>query len=248
MENLIYIVSIDHNLSKTKCSSYVDYCINTWQYWCSKNNVDLIVEKIGDEKFGNVMWNKTNIAEIGKKYKKIGIVDTDTMIRWDSPNIFETYDDEFCGVVDTSDYRWILNSINVYNKFFPDVKLNVDNYINSGVMFFTSDHLFLFDQLQKFYFNNKYELDNWNKGVGTDQTLINQHIIKNNVKQKILDPCWNLIDIHKKDMFKHNWQLNIDQIPHFIKYGYIWHFTGFDPKNREDLMNQTWHSTKHLYK
>lgn len=248
MANLIYIVSIDHHQSKTKCSSYADYCINTWQYWCSKNNVDLIVEKIGDEKFGKAMWNKTNIAEIGKKYKKIGIVDTDTMIRWDSPNIFEMYDDEFCGVVDTSDYRWILNSIDVYNKFFPDVKLNVDNYINSGVMFFTSDHLFLFDQLQKFYFDNKYELDNWSKGGGKDQTLINYHLTKNKVKQKILDPCWNLISIHRKDMFKHNWQLNNDPTLYFIKYAYIWHFTGFPVEHRESLMRDTWDIIKERYK
>lgn len=248
MKKLIYIVSIDKEETKIKCSNYSEYCIKSWTYWCNKNNVDLIVEKNGSPKFGKAMWNKTNIKDIGKEYDKIGIIDTDTMIRWDAPNVFEMYEeDEFCGVVDTSDFRWILNSIHVYNKFFSEIKLNIDNYINSGVMFFSKKHLFLFEQLQNFYLKNKDELENWNKGGGKDQTLINYHLTKNGVKQKILAPCWNLLSLHKKDMFKYNWQLNIDRTPYFIKYGYIWHFTGFPVDNREPIMKNTWETTKHLY-
>lgn len=249
MKKLIYIVSIDHYQSRIKCSSYSDYCFNTWKYWCNKHEVDFIVETSGKSEFGKAMWNKTLIKDLGKTYDKIGIIDVDTMIKWDTPNIFEMYEDEFCGVVDTSDYNWILNNINVYNKFFPNIKLNVDKYINSGVMFFTNKHLYLFEQLQNFYFSNKNEIDNLNEsGGGKDQTLINYHLTKNNVKLSLFSPAFNLISMHKKDMFKNNWQLNRDQIPHFIKYGKIWHFTGFGSEHKENLMKQTWESTKHLYK
>ena len=46
--------------------------------------------------------------------------------------------------------------------------------------------------------------------------------------------------MHKKQMFVHNWQLNEDNTPFFIKYGYIWHFTGFGIPDRINLMKQTW--------
>ena len=48
-------------------------------------------------------------------------------------------------------------------------------------------------------------------------------------------------------MFQHNWQLKQDNTPFFIKYAYIWHFTGFPIENRTDIMKQTWELTKHLY-
>ena len=109
--NLIYIVAIDHNLSSLKNSNYSKYCIKTWEYWCKKNNVDLIVNKTHDERFGRPTWNKELIYEIGKKYDKIGVIDSDTMIRWDTPNIFNQFTNEFCGVNDIADCNWVLNSL-----------------------------------------------------------------------------------------------------------------------------------------
>ena len=41
-------------------------------------------------------------------------------------------------------------------------------------------------------------------------------------------------------MFTHNWQLNEDNTPFFIKYAYIWHFTGFPVEDRIKIMKQTW--------
>ena len=46
--------------------------------------------------------------------------------------------------------------------------------------------------------------------------------------------------IHKKNMFTHNWQLNEDMTPFFIKYSYIWHFTGFPIEDRTKIMKQVW--------
>jgi hypothetical protein len=54
--------------------------------------------------------------------------------------------------------------------------------------------------------------------------------------------------MHRKDMFKHNWQLNNDPTLYFIKYAYIWHFTGFPVEHRESLMRDTWDIIKERYK
>jgi len=246
---LIYIVTIDHSQSVNKNSDYSKYCLNTWKYWCNKHNIDLYTITEHDERFKYAVWNKELIYKIGEGYDKIGIVDSDTMVRWDAPNIFEQIGEEVAGVVDTADLRWITNSINNYGDAFfkNEAKLNIDEYFNAGVLFFDKKYLNVFKQVLDFYLDNKIELDNWNKGGGKEQTILNYFLVKNKVNKKELLPEWNLVAIHKKDMFKHNWQLNKDMTPFFIKYAYVWHFTGFDPSNRENLMKQTWDLIKHNY-
>ena len=63
---------------------------------------------------------------------------------------------------------------------------------------------------------------------------------KQNIKQKELPPIWNMFSMHKREMFSHNWQDGVDKTPFFIKYSYLWHFTGFAIEQRTDIMKQTW--------
>ena len=239
-KNLIYMVAINHKSSTYKNSDYNKYSINTWKYWCDKNNVDFMVITEHDERLGKPIWNKELVYEKAIEYDKIGIVDSDTMIRWDAPNIFELYDDEFCGVIDDVNLKWVSESLKVYNKFFDDIEIDIDEYINAGVLFFDKNHLSLFKDILNFYLSNREELDNWKLGGGKEQTILNYHLKKTNFKRKFLEPCWNLLGMHKKQMFIHNWQLDEDKTPFFIKYGYIWHFTGFGIPDRINLMKQTW--------
>ena len=244
--NVIYIVAIDHPTSVHKCSDYSQFCINTWKYYCDKNNIDLKVIDVNDERFGKPIWNKHSCPD-GDKYEKIGIIDSDTMIKWDAPNLFDLFDDDYCGVIDSSNYRWIHDSAKVYGKFFPNITIDYDYYINGGVLMFSKKYLDISNQLLDFYLSNKQELDNWNKGGGKEQTLLNYHLIKNNIRPKILDPSWNLLAIHKKEMFRHNWQLNEDDTPLFVKYGNIWHFTGFPVTDRIKIMKQVWTKYRGYY-
>lgn len=238
-KKLIYMVAIDHDSSTNKASDYAQYAIQSWKTWCEKNNIDFSVNSQHDVRFGKPIWNKELIYEHGKEYDKIGIVDCDTMIHPNAPNIFNLYDKEFCGVVDTADFNWILNSIEAYSKFFPNININVDEYFNAGVLFMCNNHLNIFKQVLDFYLENKEELDNWNKGGGKEQTILNYHLVKNDVEKKLLTPKWNLFPIHKRDMFKHNWQLKKDQIPFYIKHAYVWHFTGFEVSKRAEVMKGT---------
>ena len=137
--------------------------------------------------------------------------------------------------------------LNAYSKFFPNNTIDTDNYINAGVLFFTKEHKPVFDSILDLYFNNKEEIDNWSiPGVGREQTIFNYTLEKLNIKRKMLPPCWNLVNMHKKGMFQHNFQLK-DQTPYFVKYGYVWHFTGFPIEQREDIMRQTWEMVRGNY-
>ena len=246
-KNLIYTTAITHATSQLANSDYSQYCINSWKAWCAKNDIDFLVIDEHDDRYKFPVWNKDRIFEIvGDKYDKIGYVDSDTMVKWDAPSPFDMYDDEFCGVVDRDSLRWVLNSLDAYSKFYPNVNIDLDEYINSGVTFFTKDHKYIFDNLIELYNEKGSELDEV-KGVGKVQTLLNYELVKTNTKLKFISPAWNLFSIHKKDMFKHNWQLNTDMTPFFVKYANIWHFTGFPIKDRIRLMGQVWNAFKKNY-
>ncbi len=246
-KNLIYMVAINHDTSQFKNSDYSEYAKLSWEKWCSKNNIDFKVINTHDKRYKYPVWNKDLIFDlVGDKYDKIGYVDSDTMVKWNAPNPFDLYDDEFCGVIDRSSLRWILNSIEKYSEFYPDTKLNLDHYINSGVTFFTKNHKYIFDNLKELYTSNSNKLDEI-KGVGKVQTLLNFELNKTNTPIKHLSPQWNLFSIHKKNMFDHNWQLKTNPTPFFMKYAYIWHFTGFPIENRTQIMKQTWESIQDHY-
>jgi len=246
-KNLIYMTAINHDTSQYLNSDYAQYAKSSWQAWCDKNDIDFLVIDKHDDRYKYPVWNKDLIFDlVGDKYDKIGYVDSDTMVRWDAPNPFELYDDEFCGVVDRGSLRWVLNSLKAYSEFYPGVEVDLDDYINSGVVFFTKDHKDIYDNLKELYQKHSDKLDNI-KGVGKVQTLLNLELAKSKIKKKYLPPVWNLFSIHKKNMFKHNWQLNIDTTPFFIKYANVWHFTGFPIENRTSIMKQVWDAYKHNY-
>ena len=246
-KNLVYTTAINHDTSTFNNSDYSQYCINSWQAWCNKNDLDFFIIDQHDSRYKYPVWNKDLIFEyVEDKYDKIIYVDSDTMVKWDAPNPFDLYDNEFCTAIDRSSLRWILNSIDSYQQFFPDTKLNLDTYFNSGVCMFTKEHKPIFDKLIEFYERHSAELDKIS-GVGKVQTVLNFMLEQEKVERKILPPTWNLFSIHKKNMFRHNWQLNEDMTPFFIKYSYIWHFTGFPIEDRTKIMKQVWEQYKQYY-
>ena len=239
---MIYTTAVNHDTSQYKNSDYSQYCIKSWESWCKKNDIDFMVITEHDARYKYPVWNKDLIFEkLDTEYDKIGYVDSDTMVHWGAPNPFDIYDDEFCWVKDCSNFRWISNSIELYNKFYLNQTLDIYDYYNSGVSFFTKEHKFIYDNLQKLYKENSVELDDCaTRGVGKVQTLLNFELQKQNVKIKELPPIWNIFSMHKKEMFNHNWQDGKDTTPFFIKYCWIWHFTGFPIEERTKIMKQTW--------
>ena len=252
-KNLVYIVSIDHNSSRYKFSDFSVNCIESWKYWCDKNNVDIIIQYESDTRVVMPIWNKEFVFDKFEtdRYEKIAVVDSDTMIKWNAPNFFELYEDEFCGVVDSANLRWVNNSIRTYKEHFEefkDIELPLHEYINAGVLMFHKSHKHVFDELVSFYLKHKNTLDNWNiGGVGKEQTIFNLMLKKLNVKKKLLSPEWNLISMQKRGMLDYNWQLNEVKVPFFINYSYIWHFTGIAIETKQSTIDQTWAMIKSNY-
>lgn len=250
MSNVIYIVAVDGEGTKVKCSDYAQYSIHSWQVYCDKYGIDLLVlhndnlstkQEIYDiPDYKHPIWYKEYIYKFGLGYDKIGIVDSDTIISPTAPNIFDLFnEDQFCGVNDIADLNWLFKSIEDRQSLFPEIKMDINSYINAGVLFFGSRYLNVFENLLSLYNGNR-EVIEAIKGGGKEQTLLNFTLQEMEVPITLLNPEWNLLSIHKKNMFKHNWQLNLDKTPHFIKYAYVWHFTGFPIEDRINAMKQVY--------
>lgn len=235
---LVHMVAVDGSYNH---SSTAQLSANTWKYWAEKNNVDFIMDTESDPRFKNAIWNKFLMFKRFPNYDKYVSIDCDTMIKWDAPNFFDQMENDiFYAVNDLSSLRWIKQSINDRQKWFPNIKLDYETYWNSGVIWCTKHHEKMFDDMIEIYLNNKEEFDNWNKGGGVVQTLLNFIFTKRNYKLKLIPPVWNLFSMHKTEMFSHNWQDGEDKTPFFIKYAYIWHFTGFAIEQRLNVMQQVW--------
>jgi len=135
-KNLIYTVAVNHETSQFKNTDYSQYCLMSWKKWCKKRNIDFLVIDKHNPRYKFPVWNKDTIFEIvSDTYDKIGYVDSDTMVHWDAPNPFDLYDDEWCWTKDISNLRWISNSIDYFQKFYPNKSLDIYDYYNSGISF-----------------------------------------------------------------------------------------------------------------
>ena len=251
---LVYMVAVNHNSSKFKNSDYSQYSIKSWEAWCKRRNIDFVVVDKHNDKYSFPIWNKLDVCDVGKDYDKIAIVDSDTMIHWSAPNILEHIESGVYGVQDNANLRWLNESVGNYGgEFFSDFKINLDKYINAGVIYLDKESLSIYEKLRDFYFENREKLDSWNKGGGREQTLFNFLLQKNKYDINLLSPEWNMFSMHKKEMFSYNWQdtdggiAGKDTTPHFIKYSWVWHFTGFPIEQRTDIMKQTWDLVGYLY-
>lgn len=256
-DKCIVMFNIDDGRSQHNPHQYTDITKMSWESFCKKHNIDFIhiTEPVKDVPHSK--WNKHFVFDfIDTKYKKIGMVDFDTMPNMNAPNIFDLYDDEFCGVVDNESIGWLYNSISKYKEAFEDLSYNtefmIDKYINSGVLFFTRSHKFIFDAVIDFYYKNKESLDNWDvPNTGRDQTVLNlilEHpCIKDKFKRKYFDVRFNTMRLRQNGWLSHNWQLNEDSTNFFIKYSFIWHFTGCSVEERSTLINQVWKGLKNNY-
>ena len=65
---------------------------------------------------------------------KIAIVDSDTMIHWDCPDIFKLSNDKYTAVKDDLSIEWVYNSLVGYKKFFPNTDLDWTDYVNNGIL------------------------------------------------------------------------------------------------------------------
>lgn len=105
---------------------YAKYGQASWRWWCKQRGIDFIVfdQPLGGSKYADLTptFQRWLIPElllsVDDKSTRLAVVDADTMIRWDAPDIFDQADG-FAAVMDPYQ-NWTLPSIQAFQPLFLD--------------------------------------------------------------------------------------------------------------------------------
>ena len=121
MTNVVFIPAINSR-HLNDVDSYINISKSTWKHYCDKVGAQLVImeEPLRNPDDMKVTWQRWKVHELltnsGIKYEKVLMVDADTMIHWDAPNIFDI--DGFSACVDNDNIGWVKDSIIGYKKMF----------------------------------------------------------------------------------------------------------------------------------
>ena len=259
-KNVIFWVGIKNEAHNDKYGNfeYFEYSKNTWKHFCKRFNCEFVEfnEPYQKDLFRcRVNWQKAIyvfdiLEQKNIEYDQIAIVDSTCMYRWDAPNFFKLTDHKFTAWRDNDNLNWVYQSVKGYEEFF-NYKLDISKYINSGFIIFNESHKAFFKSFKELFETNQdFFIDAESNTVkkGTEQTPLNYWLQINNIEVKTdLPVAFKLTHLHRKDLFSYNWQLNDDNRPFFIKYGYNWIFNGIPKDARSNFMKQVWDSVKPYY-
>ena len=260
MKNVVVIPMIipkDKDLDKFGGWEWMKYSQTAWKYWCKKYGYELIIydsPKIEDtSKFRITVQRWFDIFDFldekNVEYEQVAMVDACSIPKWDCPDFFKLTKNKFTANLEKDNMAWVYESVQGYKHLFDNYELDVSKYFNDGFVVFNKSHRDIFSKFKDTYLSKADEFVHIQKTVrrGTCQTPLNYIMQINNVEVTDLPIPFRLSHLSRKELLKHNWQLDEDKTPHFIKHGNIWVFSGFDKRMRNDLMRQTWDLVKDNY-
>jgi hypothetical protein len=260
MKNVVVIPSIkpkDKKLHKFGGWDWMNYSIKAWEFWCNKMGYEFVIydspsiEDTTKYKITVQRWFDIFDFLDDKKidYEQVCMVDASYIPRWDCPDFFKLIDGKFTTTREQDNFKWVYESIQGYKEFFDNYELNILNYFNTGFVIFNKSHKDVFDKFKQIYLDNADYFNHMQSTLrrGTDQTPFNYVISMNDIDVKFLPMEYRVSHLSRKELLGYNWQLNEDRTPFFIKYGYIWGFSGFDKTQRNKLMREIWDLIKHNY-
>ena len=122
-KNVVWWIGVKNEQLSDKYGGfeYFEHSRKTWEYWCKKNDVLFVPfeEPVEEDLFKfRVNWQKAifvfdEMDKRGIEYNQIALVDSSSMIKWDTPNFFDMTDDRFTAWVDNDNLKWIYESIPV---------------------------------------------------------------------------------------------------------------------------------------
>jgi predicted O-methyltransferase YrrM len=110
----------------------------------------------------------------------------------------------------------------------------------------------LLEKFKKFYEDNydmvvDYQINKVKRG--TEQPVLNYMVQQEGIDINILPIKYGVNHLFRWQVLQGNWQLKEDPTPFFIKYFYVWIYSGFPDRGatRNQMMKQTWDAVKHHY-
>ena len=263
-KNVLFWVGVKSNdphlQNKHGGFKYLDISKKCWELWCDQNDVVFFpyeTPRRSDSSMHKVTWQRwfdvfILLDNANIDYNKIAVIDGSTLINSNAPNFFELAHSGLNAYRSLENLRWVCEGVDGYKKFFNEFEFDISKYMSCGFQIFDDTHRKFLEELEVFYdlnYSSIMELQNNIVKRGTDQPVYNYLLqIKNITVNTVLPKSFMMTHLNRFDWFSYNWQLNLDNTPFFIKYGYIWFFSGFPNRgDRESLMNQTWEIIKMNY-
>lgn len=245
--NILFFTALQAN--DPNMNDYMQWSLKTWHHYAQQHNCTIILftTPLHDTEWMRPTWQRWNVYNILKEnnieYDQVALIDIDTMVRWDCPDLFTLSKGKYTGVIDDLSIEWIYNSIEGYKEYFPEVDLKWYEYLNNGILILPQEGGEAFcDRVLEFYKTNVDTLrDKQHVSLkkGTDQTPVNYLALEFFGEDRtILDKRFNMTHLYKTNAF-------IDDI--YIKCSYIWHFNGLPREQRNAYMERTWNVIKQNY-
>ena len=241
MKTLIYTTAVDTENRAINDSEIFNITKQSWKHYCNQHDIDFYV--INKEQHPNTSphWFRYWIFDLKPGYDCYMYIDTDIMVKWDAPNIFEYYNEkDICAIKDNSGLSWIWEGINGYQPMFPNIQLDWDKYFNSGVLMFSKQHKQLIKDFKHFYIDNQLIIEEYRNKLkkGFDQTIFNYFITWYNQPVKLISEKWNLFHMIRREVLYNGY---------FLDMGYFWHFNGLDRNTQVNTLMQIWNQIKNKY-
>jgi len=246
--------------------SWMEYSRKTWEFYAKKIGAEFIAYEKPFDDTVDLLKTKVNWLrwlELSKiipdDYDQVLSTDASIMVRWDCPNLFDIANFEFTAVRGNENLRWTYESVMGYKDMFPDVQFRPNDYFASGFIIFSKKHKEFWKNVKEFYYENAFNIirhEDETVKRGRDQPILNYLVRKHNIPIKYFPIAFGVNHLYRREILRGNWQLqqqeptnNEHGIPFFIKYFYVYIFSGFSDRGetRTNMMKQTWEIIKHNY-
>ena len=252
------IIPKDKKLDKFGGWEWMTYSKKAWQFWCDKNGYELVIydePSIEDTmKYRITVQRWFDIFDFldkkGIDYNQIAMVDACSFPKWNCPDFFNLTDNKLTVGLENDNMRWIYENVVGYKDIFDGYELDISKYFCTQFVIFNKSHREILKKFETFYKKNIDEfVELQTKKVirGTCQTPLNYLVQMNNIDLTYLPKPYRLSHLYRKGMLVHNWQLEEDKTPFFVKYGHDWVFTGISKDQRSEVMNYAWELVKDNY-
>ncbi|MBL8227778.1 MAG: hypothetical protein JNL98_04855 [Bryobacterales bacterium] len=248
--------------------SYLRYGAASWRWWCGRHGVRFHLldrRPPGFETIGLpptvLRWAAAcDLLEQDPHGMQLAVVDADTMIRWDAPDLFEAASGQLAAVRDGC-AEWVAASIRAYQPLFPRVHLAPERYFNAGVVILNGRHLPALRLFLDFWLAHASELRAIQESgdYGSDQTPLNFALTQSGTAVRLIDHGFNRIHCVPADLA---WRIErclgdgdsgkaaaelADASPlDLTGEGHIWHFTNVW-KSKPMVMRQVWSQIESNY-
>lgn len=246
---------------------YVPYARSTWEWWCRTRGIRFLFVDNADlpSPFDALPPSVRRWVIAGELLRsgesgQLAVVDADTMVRWDTPDFFELAG-RGLGAVRDPGHRWIRASLSAYAGLCPGVRLEPENYFNTGVVVVSRDHAALLEEFGRFYVRNLAsirQIRSAGADFGLDQTLMNLLVQRSGLDVVYLPRAFNMVHciFAPEDFAPGNAQAawwekvrataEFDRLFAFVDRGYIWHFCGLWV-TRARFMQEVWRRVQGHY-